>query len=481
KLLLNIKKEKDDLGKLVNNLVNTLPIKTYIKYCIALFIIAISFNVTAQDRPYDNSKKYTLGGISVSGNTTFNEQTIVAYSRLSKGQEINNPGEEVGTAIKRLWESKLFSDVEIYIVKIEDNTAYLEIRLSDLPQLNEVKINGVKKGKVEAIIKENKLEKGTKVTENLKATTKNYLTTKYQKEGFYNTKVNINTIEVKDSIQISRVNMVVNIDKGKKVKIKKIDISGNEVLSDKKLRKSMKKTKQINPVRFLKRSKYIEKDYKEDLTKLIDKYKENGYRDARIISDSLIVNNNKTISLKIDVEKGEQYQFGYITFIGNTIYTNEQLGRFLRINKGDTYNGVLLQERIADESPDADDITNAYQNNGYLFSKIDPVEVSADGNVIDLEIRIIEGKPAYFNDVSVLGNDKTNDHVVYRILRTRPGGLYSKADVIRTVRELGQLGFFDAQEIKPDFKNANPNEGTIDMEYSVKETGSSQIELQGGY
>jgi len=465
----------------VNNLANKLLIKKYIKYCIAVYIIAISFNVTAQDRPYDSSKKYTLGGISISGNTTFNEQTIVAYSRLSKGQEINIPGEETSSAIKRLWDSKLFSDVDIYMTKIEGNVAYLEIRLSDLPQLNEVKINGIKKGKVEAVIKENKLEKGTKVTENLKATTKNYLTKKYQKEGFYNTKVNINTIEVKDSLQISRVNMVVNIDKGKKVKIKDIDIIGNEVLSDKKLRKSMKKTKQISPVRFLKRSKYVEADYKEDLTKLIDAYKENGYRDARILSDSLIVNNDKTISLNINVEEGEQYKFGDITFIGNTVYTNQQLSRLLRINKGDTYNGVLLQERIADESPDADDITNAYQNYGYLFSKIDPVEVSADNNVIDLEIRIVEGKPAYFNNVSVVGNDKTNDHVIYRMLRTLPGQLYSKADVVRTVRELGQLGFFDAQEIKPDFQNVNPLEGTIDMEYSVKETGSSQIELQGGY
>lgn len=465
----------------MNNLANKLLIKKYIKYCIAVYIIAISFNVTAQDRPYDSSKKYTLGGISISGNTTFNEQTIVAYSRLSKGQEINIPGEETSSAIKRLWDSKLFSDVDIYMTKIEGNVAYLEIRLSDLPQLNEVKINGIKKGKVEAVIKENKLEKGTKVTENLKATTKNYLTKKYQKEGFYNTKVNINTIEVKDSLQISRVNMVVNIDKGKKVKIKDIDIIGNEVLSDKKLRKSMKKTKQISPVRFLKRSKYVEADYKEDLTKLIDAYKENGYRDARILSDSLIVNNDKTISLNINVEEGEQYKFGDITFIGNTVYTNQQLSRLLRINKGDTYNGVLLQERIADESPDADDITNAYQNYGYLFSKIDPVEVSADNNVIDLEIRIVEGKPAYFNNVSVVGNDKTNDHVIYRMLRTLPGQLYSKADVVRTVRELGQLGFFDAQEIKPDFQNVNPLEGTIDMEYSVKETGSSQIELQGGY
>ncbi len=469
----------------MNNLASKLLTKTYyIKQCLALLIIAISFNVTAQDSSYDSGKKYTLGGVTVSGNTTFNEQTIVAYSRLSKGQEITIPGgEEIGNAIKKLWGSNLFSDIEVYVTKIEGDVAYLEIHLSDLPQLNEVKINGVKKGKVEAIIKENKLDKGTKVTENLKSTTKNYLTSKYQKEGFYNTKVNINTVEVKDSLQIARVNMVVNIDKGKKVKIKDIVITGNDVLSDKKLRKSMKKTKQINPIRILKRSKYIEKDYKEDLTKLIDKYKENGYRDARILSDSLIVNSDKTISLHINLEEGEQYKFGDITFIGNTVYTNEQLTRLLRIKKGDVYNGVLLQERIQDESPDADDIANAYQNYGYLFSSINPVEVSANGNVIDMEIRISEGKPAYFSDVSVVGNDKTNDHVIYRILRTRPGNLYSKANVVRTVRELGQLGFFDAQEITPTFppELTNPNEGTVGIKYSVKETGSSQIELQGGY
>ena len=176
----------------------------------------------------------------------------------------------------------------------------------------------------------------------------------------------------------------------------------------------------------------------------MDAYKENGYRDARILSDSIIVNNDKTISLKIDVNEGEQYTFGDITFIGNTVYSNEQLSRLLRIRKGDTYNGILLQKRIADDSkPDAFDITNQYQNNGYLFSSINPVEVSADNNVIDMEIRISEGKPAYFNSVRVVGNDKTNDHVIYREIRTRPGQLYSKANVVRTVRELGQLGFFE--------------------------------------
>lgn len=466
----------------MNNLANKLPLTNYIKHCLAVLLFACSFNLEAQQIPYNQGKEYTLGDITVLGNTAFEAQTIVTYSGLRKGQQITIPGEDISAAIKKLWNSKLFSDIEIYITKVEGDNAFLEIRLSDLPQLNELKVNGVKKGKIEGIIKDNKLNKGVKVTENLITTTKNYLTNKYKKEGYLNTKVYIDTKEVQDSLPTARVNMLVNIDKGEKVKINHIVFTGNEVLTDKTLRKSMKNTKQKNPIRVLKRSKYIEADYKEDLVSLIDKYKENGYRDARVLSDSISINNDKTISLNINVEEGEKYTFGDITFIGNTVYSNELLNRVLRIRKGDTYNGVLLQKRIADDTkPDGDDITNLYQNNGYLFSQINPVEVSADNNIIDMEVRITEGKPAYFNSVSVVGNDKTNDHVIYREIRTRPGQLYSKANVVRTVRELGQLGFFDAQEISPDFKNANPNEGTIDMEYSVKETGSSQIELQGGY
>jgi outer membrane protein insertion porin family len=481
-LLLNIKKENDDLGKQVNKLANILLLKTYLKHCITFLIFICSIHIQSQDITYNTGKKYVLGGVSVSGNSSFSEQTIVTYSGLSKGKEMTIPGEDISNAIKKLWNSKLFSDIEIYITKIEDNVAYLEIRLSDLPELNEIKINGVKKGKIESIVKDNKLNKGVKVTENLITTTKNFLATKYKKEGYLNSKININTIEVTDSIQKARVNMVLNIDKGEKVKIKDIVFEGNDILSDKKLRKSMKNTKKINRLRILKRSKFIDSAYQKDLSSVVDKYKENGYRDARILSDSLITNKDKTISLYIKVIEGEKYTFGNISFIGNTVYSNEQLSRLLRIKKGDTYNGVLLQKHIADNSkPDGLDITNLYQNNGYLFSSINPVEVGAENNVIDMEIRIVEGKPAYFNNVSVVGNDKTNDHVVYREIRTRPGQLYSKANVVRTVRELGQLGFFDAQEISPNFNNPNPNEGTIDMEYSVKETGSSQIELQGGY
>jgi outer membrane protein insertion porin family len=470
------------LGRQANNLVNIILLKTYFTRLLFIAFLISSFNITAQSSELANAKKYTIGDISVSGNTNFSSQTIVTYSGLRKDQEVMIPGEKISTAIRKLWGSNLFSSIDVFISKIEGNTVYLEIQLIDLPELKEVKIKGVKKSKFEEIIKENKLQSGTKVTENLITTTRNYLENKYKKQGFLNAKVNITTTEVIDSVQKSRVNMLLSINKENKIKVKDIVFNGAQKLKSKKLRKAMKNTKKKNPVRVLKRSKYIEADYKEDLVSLIDKYKENGYRDARIISDSIIINDDNTISLSVNLEEGEKYTYGKINFLGNTIYTDQQLRQILGINEGDTYNGVELDKRIADDTkPDANDLTNRYQDFGYLFSTITPIEVSADGNIIDMEIRIVEGKPAYFNNVTVTGNDKTNDHVIYRELRVRPGQLYSKANVVRTVRELGQLGFFDAQQIAPNFKNVNPTDATLDMEFSVVESGSSQIELQGGY
>ncbi|PNQ73982.1 outer membrane protein assembly factor BamA [Hanstruepera neustonica] len=483
KLLLNIKKEKDDLGKQVNKLIKPTSLRTYIGLTITFLFLLGSFNTFAQESFNTEGKQYTLGDITVSGNTHFSPQTIVTYSGLRKGQEILIPGDKISDAIKKLWKSNLFSDINIYLVKTEGDVAYLEIRLFDLPELNELKINGIKKGKKDDLIKENNLQTGVKVTENLLTTTKNYLTHKYQKDGFYNTKVYINTIEVQDSTNRPQVNMVINIDKGKKVKVKDIEFIGDSVLKESKLRGAMKNTKQKSVFGHpFKRSKYIEEDYKEDLVSLIDKYKENGYRDARVISDTIVSVDKKNISIQLKIEEGEQYRYGNIDFIGNTVYSDQVLKNVLRINKGDIYNGVELEKRIADNSrPDAQDITNLYQNSGYLFSTINPVEVNTEGNVIDMEIRITEGKPVYFNNISVTGNDVTNDKVIYRELHTRPGQLYSKENVVRTIRELSQLGYFDAEQIATNFQNPNPNEGTIDLEYGVVETGSSQIELQGGY
>ncbi|MBF8150263.1 outer membrane protein assembly factor BamA [Winogradskyella sp. F6397] len=467
------------MEKQANNLPKTALLKSYFKFFSVVFLFTISFNSFAQ---VEGGETYLIKEISVTGNTNFSEQTIIAYSKLRKDEEIQVGGEKIANAVKTLWKSNLFSSIDVYVVNIDGNTADLEIHLSDLPELKDLTIEGVKKGKKDEIIDENKLKPGQKVTENLIATTKNYLTSKYRKKGFLNTDVRISTSEVIDSVEKERVDMRILIDKGEKVKIKSINFEGNEIMSDKKLRKAMKNTKQKKFIRFLKRSKYIEDDFREDLVSVVDYYKENGYRDARIISDSISYLNEKNISLDIKVEEGEKYTFGKISFIGNTIYSDRQLSNLLGIKEGDTYNGVELRERIADETnPDANDITNAYQNFGYMFSTINPVEVSAEGNVIDMEIRISEGKPAYFNHVTVVGNDVTNDHVIYRELRTRPGELYRKADIIRTIRELGQLGYFDAQQIVPDIKNPNPVDGTLDVEYSLVEQGSSQIQLQGGY
>ncbi|MDC0506990.1 BamA/TamA family outer membrane protein, partial [Flavobacteriaceae bacterium] len=225
----------------------------------------------------------------------------------------------------------------------------------------------------------------------------------------------------------------------------------------------------------------IEKEYKEDLTSILDFYKEKGYRDARIITDSVITDNNN-ITINIDLQEGNKYYFGDISFLGNSVYSDAQLSRALGLFKGDTYNGVLLKKRISDNTkPDGEDLSNLYQNNGYLFSNINPVEVSVENDTINFEIRVVEGKPAYFNKITVVGNTRTNDHVIYRELRTKPGNIYSKSQIVRTVRELGQMGFFDPEQISPDFKNVDPNAGTVDIEYGLVEKGASQVELQGGY
>ena len=275
--------------------------------------------------------------------------------------------------------------------------------------------------------------------------------------------------------------MVINVDLGDRVKVNEIEFSGNEIFKSKQLKKKMKKTKTKLPGRFWKKSKFIEDDYQTDLASIVDFYKEKGYRDARIISDTVITNDN-SIKLNIDINEGKKYYFGDIKFLGNTVYSDDQLSKLLGLFKGDTYNGVLLKKRIADSSkPDGEDLTNLYQNNGYLFSSINPVEIAAINDTIDFEIRIVEGNPAYFNKITVVGNTRTNDHVIFRELRTKPGDLYSKDKVVRTVRELGQTGFFDPEQITPDFKNVDPNGGTVDIEYGLVEKGASQVELQGGY
>ena len=454
--------------------------KTSIKIIMVMFFCIYSINVFSQVEGFVSGKEYILDSISIKGLKNFNNQTVISYSGLKLGQKIFLPGEETGLIIRKLWKLELFSDINFYATKVDGNKISIEIEIKELPTLSNVKVQGIKKNKIQSIKDDTDLKPGKKLSESFLTNTKNYIISKYQKEGYLNTKVYLDTKP--DTIGNNRFNLLINIDKGNRVKINSFEFTGNKKIKSYKLRKKMKNTKIKNVLRFWKKSKFIEEDYIEDLEKIVDYYKEKGYRDARIINDTVIVNKNNTLKIKMSFEEGNQYRFGDIKFIGNSAYTDNQLQRVLGINKGEIYNGVLLKKRIADETkPDGEDITNLYQNNGYLFSNINAVEVSAENDTINFEIRVTEGKLANFNKISVAGNDRTNDHVIYRELRTKPGELYSKDQVVRTVRELGQLGFFDAENIKPDFKNVNPNEGTVDIEFGLEETSGSQIELQGGY
>jgi len=456
--------------------------KSYYSYFLLGLFLLLGYSNYAQTEGFIKGRTYVVDSIKVSGLKSFNAQTVISYSGLRKGQKISVPGEQVIEIINKLWGLELFSDINFYVTKVNGEKIDLEIEIEELPTLTDVKVNGLKKGKIETIIKDTELTAGKKLSESFLTNTKNYIENKYKKDGFLNTKVTLNTIL--DTVGKNTYKMVVNVDRGPRVKIDNINFEGNEIFKSSKLRSKLKNTKHKTSKRFWKKSKFVEKDFQEDLVGLVNFYKEEGYRDARVISDTLIKDENdpNSITLNLEVEEGKKYYFGDIDFIGNTVYGDNIIQQILGLKKGDTYNGVLLKKRIADTSkPDGNDITNLYQNSGYLFSNINAVEVSAVNDTINFEIRITEGKPANFNKIYVEGNTKTNDHVIYRELRTKPGELYSKDRLVRTVRELGQLGFFDAEQINPELENVNPNDGTIDVKFDLVESGASQIELQGGY
>ncbi|GGG90956.1 outer membrane protein assembly factor BamA [Polaribacter pacificus] len=427
---------------------------------------------------YERGKEYTLGGISVTGLKIFSEETVMLYTGLRKGQLLRLPGDKLTSAIKKLYESKQFSDVDVYLAKIDNNVIYLQFDVVELPKLNEVTISGVKKSKAKELKKETELKKGVMITDNLLVTSNNYFKKKYTDKGFLKAKVNIDS--KKDTSDLNAVNLSVYIDKGNRIKIKDIIFKGNKALSSKKLRKAMSNTKERFFGRFWKASKYIEDSYRADLEAIIEKYSRMGYRDARIISDKMIWNEDNTINLEIVIEEGRQYYFSDIIYVGNKTYPSEALNRILKIGKGDIYNGAVLKERVSgDGTPTSDDIQSLYHNTGYLFSRVNAVETKVENDSITVEIRIHEDEQATIKNVTVYGNDKTNDHVIYRELRIKPGDLFSRSAILRSIREIGQLGFFDAQiapDIKPDWQNK-----TADIDFPLLEKGGSQIELQGGY
>lgn len=446
-----------------------------------LLLILFPLSTIAQNREVGD--EYVINKISVVGTQTYNTQTIIAFTGLKIGEIIEIPGERLSDVTRKLWEQNMFSDITFYVTEVRGNMIDLELYIVELPKINEVSVAGVRKGQAKEILKDNKLEKGVKITNNLLTNTVNYIKLKQRDKGFFNTKVAIESKPYIDTTgaEIAR-DLVFNVDRGNRVKVASISFVDNEQLSNLKLRRSMKKTKLKRFYRLFKRSKYTKEGFEEDKKSIIEKYNENGFRDARIVRDSLIIIDNKNVAIELDIEEGEKYYFGEINFVGNSVYNDQLLREVLGIERGDVYNGVLLQERIASrKNPDAQDVTNLYQNNGYMFASVNPVEVAVRQDTIDFEVRIYEGKEVYFENVWVEGNDRTNDHVIYRELRTRPGQKYRKSDIIRTIRELAQLQLFDAENIEPDIVNPDPQSGTTDLVYRVQESGQSQIELQGGY
>ena len=437
---------------------------------------------------YLSPKEYEIGGVTISGVQYLDQNVLLYLTGLEIGKTISVPGQDIADAIKKLWEQGLFSDVKISVTNTIGNKIFLDIYLEERPRLSKFSFKGVKKGEADDIREQIKLTKGSQVTENMKLTSERYIKDFFIDKGYFNTEVKI--IEEQDSSLANSVSLVFDIKKNQRIKINDIIFEGNNSIKDAKLRRKMKETKRKTWYNIFKASKFIPKNYAEDKKKIIEKYNEEGYRDALITYDSISPYDEKTINLYIGIEEGHKFYFRNISWLGNTMYSSEQLSHVLGIKKGDVYNSKVLDEKLL---YDPVGVMALYQDNGYLFSNVQPIEVlvendvatlddllSAGNDSIDLEMRIYEGKQATINRVTLVGNTRTNDHVIMREVRTRPGSLYNRSEVQRTIRELAQLGYFDPEKLNVDF-NPDPVSGTVDLEYTVEERPSDQIQVSGGY
>ncbi|MCX6234584.1 MAG: BamA/TamA family outer membrane protein [Bacteroidetes bacterium] len=494
----------------------------YIILCIVLFYslplgaqISISGDLSEMD--YARPLEYEIGGITFSGIQYMDNNVLTMLSGLSVGDKITIPGDKISDAIKNLWQQGLFEDIQITATRIEGDVIFLNIFIKERPRLSKFSILGVKKSESDNIRDEIKLVTGDVVTDNLIIRTSNTIKKYYHEKGFLNTEVAI-TQEKDTNTRANQVILNINIDKNSKVKIYQINVIGNKNLSADQVRKAFKSTKEksyIQPLNYLdtlilstfkaamsfdmldvinnvgqyfsdnmrlrifKTSKYIAEDFKEDKMNLIKKYRELGYRDAELMKDSISINQDNNINIDITVYEGPKYYYRNITWIGNTKFTAEQLNAILKIKKGDVYNQEALNANLT-FNPNSIDVSSLYMDDGYLFFSVEPVEVHVENDSIDVEMRIYEGKQAKVNKVTVKGNTRTNDHVIIREIRSKPGDLFNRSDIIRTTRELAQLQYFNQEKINP-VPIPNPADGTVDIEYNVEETSSDQIELSGGW
>ena len=465
---------------------------------------------------YEHPVDYILGGIEVEGIKYLDKNVIIMLSQLEVGKRVKVPGEQITSAIRKLWDQGLFDNIGITATKIESGKIYLKISLQERPRLSKFSFDGIRKSEADDIREKINLSRGDVVTDHLMIRTINIIKDHYGEKGFLNAEVEIR--EKPDKAQENFEELIIKIKKNRKVKIRYIDIVGNKELSDESVRGAMKETKTkgvFNPldslgplvinmtedairlkfkkfrddflkyftdnykIRLFKGSKYIESEYDNDLELIVAKYNKKGYRDAHIISDSIIKLDDNSIGIKIFLEEGNKYYYRKITWVGNTIYSSAFLNTILGLRKGDIYNKELLETNL-NYNPNGFDVSSLYMDNGYLFFNATPVEVYVENDSIDMEIRIFEGEQARIRNVTVKGNDRTNDHVIIRELRTRPGQLFSRSDIIRTQRELANLRYFNPETIAPNVK-PDPVNSTVDIEWDVEETSADQIELSGGW
>jgi outer membrane protein insertion porin family len=421
-------------------------------------------------------KKYEIADIKVDGVKNYEDYVLIGLSGLTVGQTISIPGDEITGAIKRYWRHGLFSNVQITAEKMENGKVWLKINLTQRPRISDIRYHGVKKSERTDLENKLGLVKGSQITPNLVDRAKTLIKRYYDDKGFKNAEVVITQRD--DNSAENQIFVDVDIDKKEKIKVHEITINGNSALSDNKLKKAMKKTNEKGKlVNLFKAKKFINEKYEEDKQNIIDKYNEYGYRDAVILSDSVWNYDDKTVNIRINVEEGDKYYLRNVTWVGNTLYPAEQLDYLLRMKKGDVYNQKLLNERL---STDDDAIGNLYYNNGYLFYNLDPVEVNIDGDSIDLEMRIYEGRQATINRIKINGNDRLYENVVRRELRTRPGALFSRDDLMRSMREIQQMGHFDPEQIKPDIQ-PDPVNGTVDIAYDLVSKANDQVEFSAGW
>ncbi|MDE7025653.1 MAG: outer membrane protein assembly factor BamA [Paramuribaculum sp.] len=421
-------------------------------------------------------RTYEIAGISVNGADNYEDYLIIGFAGLKVGERIDIPGAEITDASKRLWRQGLFSSVKITVEKVAGDKAWIAINLRQQPRISSINYLGTRKSERKDLEERLQLHKGNQITQNIVNRAEAIIKQYYKAKGFGNANVKINLREDLSAKNEMIVDIVVN--RHDKVKVHKIYIDGNEVLSDNALQRTMKKTNENGKLlNVFKQKKFVESDYRDDLNRIIQKYNEKGYRDAKILSDSVVPYNDKSVDVYISLEEGKKYFINDISWVGNTIYPTDVLDEVLGFKKGDVYNQKLLNKRT---NEDDDAVANLYMNRGYLFYNLVPIEKNVHGDSIDLEMRMVEGPQARINSVVINGNDRLYEKVIRRELRVRPGDLFSKEDLMRSAREIAQTGHFNPEnmDIRPE---PNEENGTVDIVFNLESKANDQIEFSLGW